>query len=538
MKKLLIIGGIVVAVIIVIILLVPLFIDVDHFRPDVEAKLSGALGRQVHIGKLSASIFSGAAADDISISDDPAFSRQPFLKASKLEIGVDWMPLIFSRQLHINSLTIDRPEVTLLKNAAGRWNFSSLGGGGQASSGGGAADQNFSIARVQIKNGELKVGHSGGREGAHVDTYKNVTLDARDVSPSSAIPFTLTADTPGGGSLELKGSAGPLHAGDMARTPLDATLQLKHVNLAETGFFDADSGIAGLLDFNGTVKSDGRQMHSEGTAKASELKVSKNGAPAKQPVTLDYKSDYALQTDTGTLNANVRTGGSTANASGTFNTRGNSTIANLKLTGKNMAVNDIQELLPAIGITLPKGAKLEGGTANVDMTAEGPLDRLVITGPASINGAKLTGFNMGSKLGPVLALTGLQPSADTLIQTFSSGLRVAPEGIRADNIVLNVPSLGDVTGNGVIGSNQALDFKMLLKPASGTAGMLGQVNQILGQSGAKGIPFLIQGTANDPRFLPALGGTAGQFLQGGQGQDQNQGLGGVLGGLLGGKKKK
>lgn len=76
MKRLLKIIGIVLAVIIVVILLLPLFINVDSFRPDVEKKLSDALGRQVHIGKISASIFSGGAeADNISISDDPAFSE-------------------------------------------------------------------------------------------------------------------------------------------------------------------------------------------------------------------------------------------------------------------------------------------------------------------------------------------------------------------------------------------------------------------------------------------------------------------------------
>jgi hypothetical protein len=33
------------------------------------------------------------------------------------------------------------------------------------------------------------------------------------------MPFTLTADTPGGGSLKLDGQAGPLNSQDSARTP-------------------------------------------------------------------------------------------------------------------------------------------------------------------------------------------------------------------------------------------------------------------------------------------------------------------------------
>src|SRR5579864_5380508 len=132
MKRFFIIIGIVVGVVIVAILLLPFFVNVDSFRPDVEKKLSDALGRQVHIGKITASIFSGGAqAENISISDDPAFSKGPFLQASSLQIGLQFIPLIFSHQLKIDSLTIKKPDILLLKNSAGKWNYSSLGNSSQ-----------------------------------------------------------------------------------------------------------------------------------------------------------------------------------------------------------------------------------------------------------------------------------------------------------------------------------------------------------------------------------------------------------------------
>jgi AsmA protein len=55
MKRLLKISAIVVGVLILIILAIPLFVNVDSFRPQIEEKLSTALGRTVHIGKISAS---------------------------------------------------------------------------------------------------------------------------------------------------------------------------------------------------------------------------------------------------------------------------------------------------------------------------------------------------------------------------------------------------------------------------------------------------------------------------------------------------
>ncbi|HET9182110.1 MAG TPA: AsmA family protein [Candidatus Angelobacter sp.] len=548
MKRLLTIVGIVIAVLIVVVLALPLFINVDTFRPDLEKSLSSSLNRQVKIGKLSASLFSGgASADQISISDDPAFSKGPFLQAGSLKVGVHLMPLIFSRRLEVTGITVERPEIVLLKNAAGKWNYSTLGTSSSqtkqsSSKGNGPA---ISVEKFEIVDGKVRVGESSGNKAGHEHVYNNVNLTAKNISLNSVIPFTLTANTPGGGSLKLDGQAGPLNNQDSTRTPLDAQVTLDHADLASTGFIDPSSGLAGSLDFNGHLKSDGSKIHSDGKIKTSNLRVIKGGAPAKAPVALDYRSEYNLQSQNGQLSADLHTGNSTASANGTLEARGADTIGHMKLQGKNMAVNDVQALLPAFGVVLPSGASLQGGTINMDMTAEGPLDRLVITGPLAISGTHLTGFDLGSKLGAVAALTGIKSSPDTLIQTVSSALRVAPEGIRADNILLDVPSMGTLSGNGTIGSNNSLDFKMLLKLSKTSGGLLGNLTPVSTALQNKGVPFLIQGTTQNPKFLPAIGSQAKGLAQGLlgaakgnnlQGQ-QKQNLKGILGGLLNKKKK-
>jgi AsmA protein len=554
MKRLLIIFGIIVGVLLLVIVAVPLFINVDSFRPDLEKKLSAALNRQVHIGKLDASLLSGgASASDITIADDPAFNKGPFLKAASVKVGVQLMPLIFSKQLKVTSLTIQKPDITLLKNAAGKWNYSTLGATAQTQKtqpepSGKAPD--VSVDKFEIAGGTVRVGHSSGHSAGKESVYQNVNLVAHNISATSAMPFTLSADMPAGGTLNLEGQAGPLNATDAAKSPLDAKITLKHADLAATGFVDPSSGVGGILDFDGQVKSDGHKLHSEGKAKAAELRVVKGGQPAKEPIALDYKSDYALDSDTGTINANLHTGNSVTNASGTLNAKGEDTLANLKIVGKNMAVNDVEGLLPAFGVVLPSGASLQGGNINMDLNATGPLDRLVIDGPLKIEGTHLSGYNLGSKLGAIAAFTGNKGSTDTLIQTFSSALRVAPEGIKADNIVLDVPSLGIVTGNGVISGDNSLDFKMLVK-LSGTANnLLGSLTGVSASAQSKGLPFLITGKTSNPVFRPAIGGAVAgdlqnsllQAVQGNKGsnangQQQKPNLQDALGGLLGKKKK-
>src|SRR5437588_12226559 len=295
MKRLLVISGVVVAVLLLIVVLVPLFINVDNFRPELEKKLSAALNRNVQIGKLDASILSGgASASQISIADDPAFNKGPFLRASSVKVGVELLPLIFHKQLKVTSITVQKPEITLLKNAAGKWNYSTLGAAKQQSSAepAGKSSPEISVGKFEIADGTVRVGRSSGHAAGKESVYQNVNLVARNISSTTAMPFTLSATLPAGGKLEAEGQAGPLNQVDAAKSPLDAKITLKHVDLAATGFVDPSSGLGGTLDFDGQVKSDGHRLHSEGKAKTEGLKVVKGAQPAKQPVALDYKSDY------------------------------------------------------------------------------------------------------------------------------------------------------------------------------------------------------------------------------------------------------
>src|SRR3954469_25481399 len=92
--------GAVVALILLVLIELPLIFDANRYRPEIESRLSQSLGREVKIGKLKLSLFSGGVrADDISIADDAAFSREPFIRAKSLAVGVEMMPLLFSRQI-------------------------------------------------------------------------------------------------------------------------------------------------------------------------------------------------------------------------------------------------------------------------------------------------------------------------------------------------------------------------------------------------------------------------------------------------------
>lgn len=283
-KKPLMIVGSIVVVLFLILLALPLFINANQFKPTLQTDLGGALGRSVGIGDISLSILSGGVTvSDVSIGDDPAFSKSPFLTAKSVSVGVELLPLIFSKKLEVRSLTVKDPEVNLIHAANGTWNYSSLGGSAtknspkssEPSSGGAGS---LSVGKISIENGKIIVSAAGSS--AKPSIYQNVNLEASDLSYTSQFPFKLTATGPGNAAIKVDGKAGPIDAADASLTPLDAAVEVEHLDLANTGFTDASSGIAGVMDFKGTLSSDGKQMNAKGTVKANKLKVSATGAPS------------------------------------------------------------------------------------------------------------------------------------------------------------------------------------------------------------------------------------------------------------------
>ena len=263
----------------------------------------------------------------------------------------------------------------------------------------------------------------------------------------------------------------------------------------------------------------------------------KGAGNAKDPIEVQYRSIMTWQASAArSIRATIKTGKTTANLGGTFASRGSTTDLDLKFTGEKMNVQDIEGLLPALGIVLPAGSSLQGGTLNTNLNIRGPLEKLVTTGTVNVSNAKLAGFSLGKGLSAVASLAGIPATQDTTIQTLSSNLRVAPEGIRTDNLLLVVPELGTVTGNGTINANSALDYHLVAKLAN-SGGAIGALTQLAGvKGGLKNLPFSVTGTTSKPVFIPDLGSAVAGATSGQAGGQANP-VSSILG-MFGGKKKK
>lgn len=555
MRRVLRLALVVVGVLVVLAAIAPFVISVDNFRPTIEEKASAALGRSVHLGRLSLSLFSGSlSAEDLSIGDDPAFSSGAFLTARSLKVGVELRPLIFSRSLRVTGITIDAPEVTLLRNPAGQWNFASLAGTKSAPGAPPAAIPDFSIRKLELVNGRLLIGRPGSQARS---TYDHVTITASDVSLTSEFPLSLAADLPGGGTLKLDGRAGPLDRTDATMTPVSARLVIKSLNLASTGFLDASAGLGGVVDLDGTLESRRGEAETKGAATLSKALLVAGGSPAGVPVTVNFNTKYSLRSNVGVLNPSVlKIGNAAAHLNGTYNTAGEQTVVQVKLRASDMPAKDLEAFLPALGLSPPKGASLEAGTLAADLQIAGPVNKLVTSGNVGMVNARLSNFDLGAKLAAVAKLAGINTGKNLDIEKLTADLRVAPNGIEATSLLAVVTGLGSLTGAGTVDARNGLDFKMVAviakatgaptaapapaaspaaspapKTSGGLAGLagLGGLGAKLGNLGNLGgivskatgatcqggmtVPFLVKGTTTDPKFVPDVGGLAAATLK-------------------------
>jgi len=545
------IAGIVVVVIILLLLIVPFFVNADSFRPMLQSNAQQALGRNVQIGKLDFSLFSGSlSADGVTISDDPKFSTAPFLTAKSLKVSVEVWPLITSHDLHVNSIKLEDPQVALISNAQGQWNYSNLGSSNAAPAQTAqtpaakpgekapAAQQpagssaGVAIDEIDISNGKVTISQIPGKQPPAV--YSDVDLTLKKFAPGSQMPFTLSLKAPRGGTIKADGSVGPMNATDASLTPVLLNLKNDAVEIAGLA---PTSGMSGLLDMDAKFTSDGRAAHLEGNGQIKNLKAAADGVPAKDPIGFTYNTDYTLASQQGTLTSNVTAKKNTAKLSGTYQMR-EAMMVHLNLNGQAMSIDELESLLPAFGVVLPSGSQLRGGTLTFNLNLQGPIDQLVVSGPISVNNTKLANFDLGSKFSGAGQLAGIKTGNDTTIQTFSSNVNVTPAVTRADAINLVMPAMGTVTGAGTI-AGKNLNFKMVAKVQTTGGGLLGAAGG--GKAGTQTVPFAIQGTTSNPKFIPDTNALVQNAVQN-QLNKQLGGkvpgnVGGAVGGLLGGGKK-
>lgn len=493
----------VLALVILAVIAVPFFVNGEAFRPTLESRLSAALNRKVTIGHLSFSLFSGSlVAKDIAIADDPAFSTSPFLKANELKVGVEVGPLLSKREIHITSLTIDTPAMQLIQNQTGKWNYSSIGNNTPRTTQQSSGTSELSVGELDIKNGSASV--SAVPPTARPFAYTDVNLNVKQFAFASNFPFELSATLPGSGSLKLSGTAGPIAQKDASETPVHATLHITHLDPVAAGLVDRNKGISTIADIDAQIDSTGTSLMSSGKIKAANLQLSRTGSPAPQHVNIDYGVSTDLTARTGRVrDIAIHAGTVAAHVTGTYRFTPQAVVLDLHVSAPNLPIDQLETLLPAVGVKVPAGSQLKGGTLTANLNVTGPATDASIAGPIQIDNTRLAGFDLGSKIQGLTALTGTAGGTD--IQTLKASVNSGPQGTQINDIYGNLPQIGTATGSGTVAPSGALNFNMVatLNNSNVVGAVANQaINQVSGIIGGFLHPNAKPTTSNTPHGIP------------------------------------
>jgi uncharacterized protein involved in outer membrane biogenesis len=90
-------------------------------------RATAALGRQIEVGDIKASLGWGVAIDitEVKLADDTAFSQLPFVQAHDVFLKVELLPLLH-KEIKVTELVLQQPQIRIIRSASGTLNVSTI----------------------------------------------------------------------------------------------------------------------------------------------------------------------------------------------------------------------------------------------------------------------------------------------------------------------------------------------------------------------------------------------------------------------------
>jgi len=220
--------GFIAVVVIAMLLLLPVFMDVQKYKPYIERRVSEAVGRPFTMGeKFKASLFpwAGVSLSDLHLGNPPGFDEKAFVSVKSFEIRVQLLPLLLSKfkDIRINHIVLNEPRIALIKQKNGKttWEWkekeSAQSKKKEIKPVEGEPGKDFSleslvVGDLSINNGLiLWIDHSKKENGAKKEKKEISDLNLQLLDVSLDRPVNLKFDARvNGHPVSINGSIGPV----------------------------------------------------------------------------------------------------------------------------------------------------------------------------------------------------------------------------------------------------------------------------------------------------------------------------------------
>lgn len=231
-----IIVGCIIVFVIAALLIIPMFVDVQKYKPMIEEKIAQATGRSFSVGDdLNFSLFpwAGVSLSDLRLGNPSGFAEKEIVMVKSFEVRVKLLPLL-SRDIQIKRFVVNEPRIVLVKNKNGRVNWEqpkqptkkaptkTEEPQSQDTPGASLPISALTVGNLEIKKGSaLWIDHS-------TDIRKEISdinLTAKDVSLERPVGLSFSAIVDNK-PLSLEGTLGPFGKGlETGNVPMDVSIK-------------------------------------------------------------------------------------------------------------------------------------------------------------------------------------------------------------------------------------------------------------------------------------------------------------------------
>jgi AsmA-like C-terminal region/AsmA family len=239
-----------------------LALEAGWLRRSLSARLAASFGRPVEVGRFGFTILGGPKFEALSVtvSEDPRFGQEYFLRAERLTARLRWAALLHGR-MEFDSLSLSRPSLNLVRSAEGQWNVETWlpPAGAQSSAQPYIAPSDVPphASRIDIQAG--RINFKKGPEKLpfaleDVSGTLNPQSAGRWLLDLEARPMRAAVVLQASGRLRLRGTVG----GTSARLqPADLRFTWESASLADAARLarGTDYGMRGVLEADFTARS-------------------------------------------------------------------------------------------------------------------------------------------------------------------------------------------------------------------------------------------------------------------------------------------
>ncbi len=413
MRKTIIITVSVFVFIVLALAVAPLFLDVNKYRGQIQVELQSRLGRTVTLGEINLSLLPPSLrVKNVAIGEDPRFGAGPFAKAQELAVRVSLIPLL-RKNLEIQSLRLINPDIQLIRNADGDWNYASLGQNANAppapaqtktkaqpqtpKAGGGAQETDqeergsrLSLAHLEIRAGRVRLMDERKKT---QNTYDNLDLTVNNFEPGKAFDVDAAVHIAGKGDqqIQVRGTAGPIANGNDLIL-FNGTADLRQISIADlsrVAGIPALNGYNGLLSGSLKVKTETAVINSEGSLKIDSPQI--QNTKLGYPIALDYRISSDLKSGIVRIEkSTLQLGPTPVTITGSLNTTPTPAQIDMHLATRGTSLTEIARLAAAAGVAFSAGADIKG-KLDADIAASGAGSNPALNGTIRANGIEISG---------------------------------------------------------------------------------------------------------------------------------------------------